>query len=298
MGCGIAFTFARAGIDCVVVDVSEQASREGHARVLADARAAAEAGLIAAEEANAIAAAVSWRWPLSEALDGCDLVVEAVTERLAAKHEVYARVEAAVGEDVVIATNTSAIPIADLAGCLAVPRRFLGIHWINPAPWVPGLEVVRGPDTDDAVVELVVDAHRRLGKRPVVVPDRAGFVANRLQVALLAEAARMVAEGEVASADIDEVVRNTFGFRLPLYGPFTIADLGGLDVFAAIFETLEREFGERFTVPDALADLVKAGKLGAKSGEGFLAWSDADLAAATGRRDAGLKAIGAAQNAP
>lgn len=295
MGRGIAFAFARAAIPCTVVDVDEAATRDGLARVLEDVRGATENGLISHPEAAVIERHLDSSWPIETAVAGRDLVVEAITEQFEAKRRAYERVERAVDERVVIVTNTSAIPITELAGFLEAPGRFLGTHWFNPAPWVPGLEVIPGPATDAEVVRRVVAAHRRLGKHPVVVPDRAGFVANRLQVALLAEAARLVQEEGIAAEDVDAIVRDSFGVRLAVYGPFAVADLGGLDVFAAIFATLEGELGERFRVPPALAELVQGGHLGAKSGRGFLPWPPERIAAESDRRDRALTALLAAR---
>ena len=181
----------------------------------------------------------------------------------------------AAGDDAVIATNTSSIPIAQLAAGLRRPERFLGVHWFVPPLLVPCVEVIPTAATADHVVERVVDALARLGKTPVVVGDGPGFVANRIQFAMFREAARIVEEGLAAPEQVDEVVRSSFGFRLPFFGPFTIADMAGLDVYADIFDTLEGGLGEDFAAPRVLRDHVDRGEFGVKSGRGFLELSQA-----------------------
>jgi 3-hydroxybutyryl-CoA dehydrogenase len=134
---------------------------------------------------------------------------------------------------------------------------------------------------------------RAVGKRPAEVGDRAAFVSNRLQMALMREALACVEEGLVTREDLDEVVRSTFGFRLPFFGPFLIADMAGLDTYASVFRTLEREVGPAFAVPGALQELVDAGRVGTKSGEGFGTYSEADRDALLLERDRRYAALGA-----
>ena len=163
------------------------------------------------------------------------------------KLAVYAAIEAAADDDAVIATNTSSIPIAQLAAGLQRPGRFLGVHWFVPPLLVPCVEVIPTRTTDDRVVDEVVGALTRLGKTAVSSSgDGPGFVANRIQFAMFREAARIVEDGVATPEQVDEVVRSSFGFRLPFFGPFTIADMAGLDVYADIFDTLERGLGRDF----------------------------------------------------
>ena len=163
------------------------------------------------------------------------------------KVAVYASIEAAAAEGAVIATNTSSIPIAELAAGLQRPERFLGMHWFVPPLLVPCVEVIPAPATDAHVVQRVVDALTQLGKAAVVVGDGPGFVANRIQFAMFREAARIVEDGLATPEQVDEVVRSSFGFRLPFFGPFTIADMAGLDVYGDIYATLERGLGAGFS---------------------------------------------------
>ncbi len=221
---------------------------------------------------------------------GADLVVEAVVERPDAKLAVYAEIEPAAG-DAVIATNTSSIPIAELAAGLESPSRFLGVHWFVPPLLVPCVEVIRTPSTDERVVDIVVEALTRLGKTPVVVGDGPGFVANRIQFAMFREAARIVEEGIAGPEQVDEVVRSSFGFRLPFFGPFTIADMAGLDVYADIYETLERGLGPGFSAPAVLQEHVDRGEFGVKTGRGFLELSQAQADELIDRRNRAYVAL-------
>ena len=168
---------------------------------------------------------------------------------------------------------------------MAGPERFLGVHWMNPAPFIPGVELIPGPDTDPAVLDLAEELIRGLGKTPARVADTPGFVANRLQFALYKEAVQIVADGVATPEQIDAVVSNTFGFRLALFGPFAIGDMAGLDVYASSFRTLEKAYGERFTAPAALVATVEDGNLGLKSGRGFLDIDAAHQAALLAYRD-------------
>jgi 3-hydroxybutyryl-CoA dehydrogenase len=291
MGIGIAHVFASAGIPTVLVDSTPERSESARSRAVGLLSRLEQAGNVGsgttATAEQHLAAAPS----IAQAVDGADLVVEAVLERPDVKLAVYAEIEPAAGSDAVIATNTSSIPIADLASGLLQPGRFLGVHWFVPPLLVPCVEVVRAPSTDDRVVAAVVEALTRLGKSPVVVGDGPGFVANRIQFAMFREAARIVEEGIAGPEQVDEVVRSSFGFRLPFFGPFTIADMAGLDVYADIYETLERGLGPGFSAPDALLAHVGRGELGVKSGRGFGELSESEADALIDRRNRAYVAL-------
>ena len=159
-------------------------------------------------------------------------MIEAVPEEQALKEDVLGRCSAAAPASAIIASNTSSLPIGGLAPAVSEPARFLGVHWFNPPEWTPGIEVIAATGTSRETVERVVAFLRAIGKRPAEVADRAGFVSNRLQMALLREAIAIVDEGLATRESLDEVVRSTFGFRLPFFGPFLIADMAGLDTYA------------------------------------------------------------------
>jgi 3-hydroxybutyryl-CoA dehydrogenase len=253
-----------------------------------------QAGLLEAGRAQLIEDNVTAAASIAAAVADADIVIEAVTEDPDVKAGVFSAVERAARADAVIATNTSAIPIRELASTLDRPDRFLGLHWFNPPQWVPGVEVIAGPQTRAEVVERCHQLVRRMGKRPVSVGDSAGFVANRIQFAMFKEAVQVVADGVATAEQVDEIVRTSFGFRLPFYGPFAIADMAGLDVYAGAYAALERELGPRFAAPPALRELVDSGNLGTKSGGGFLGVTGDAVERMAAQRDsryAGLAAL-------
>jgi 3-hydroxybutyryl-CoA dehydrogenase len=270
MGVGIAQVFAAGGIPTVLVDATPELSTAARERAVELLGRLERAGNVGSGTTAAARQSLFAASTIQDAVPGADLVVEAVVERPDVKLAVYAEIETAAGEGAVIATNTSSIPITELAAGLRSPGRFLGVHWFVPPLLVPCVEVIPSPSTDDRVVGLVVETLERLGKTPVVVGDGPGFVANRIQFAMFREAARIVEEGIAGAEQVDEVVRSSFGFRLPFFGPFTIADMAGLDVYADIYETLERGLGPGFSAPGLLREHVERGEYGVKTGGGFL----------------------------
>ncbi|HEV3476402.1 MAG TPA: 3-hydroxyacyl-CoA dehydrogenase family protein, partial [Rubrobacteraceae bacterium] len=215
-----------------------------------------------------------------------------VPEDLELKHEILAACSDAAPAESVIVSNTSSFPMDELAKSVERPGRFVGTHWFNPPEWTPGVEVIPAAATDPEVVERVMVFLRALGKRPATVGDGPGFVANRIQNALFLEALRCVEEGLASPQEVDEVVRSCFGFRLPFFGPFQIADMAGLDVYVSVLETLREGLGERFETPDALRELVELGRTGTKSGAGFLEYSDEERERLLLERDRRYAALG------
>ncbi len=225
---------------------------------------------------------------LEGAVTDADIVIEAITEHAPTKRNVWRRVSATARPDAVLATNTSSLSIDDLAREIAIPERFAGMHWFTPADLIPCVEIVRGAETSDETVAALSALAQRAGKAPVVVADSPGFVANRLQFALLAEALRCVEEGVATPAQIDEIVRTSFGPRLALLGPFANADLGGLDVYAEILRVLHDGLGPRYPASSALHDHVADDRLGVKSGAGFADYSPTAAVAVREYRDRAL----------
>jgi 3-hydroxybutyryl-CoA dehydrogenase len=291
MGVGIAHVFAVAGIPTALVDASPDRSEQARVHALELLERLEAIGCVDARGRARGEASLTAAGSIAEAVRDADLVAEAVVERPEVKLEAYEQVEAAAAADAVIATNTSSIPIALLASGLRRPERFLGVHWFVPPLLVPCVEVIAAPATDRRVVERIVDVLARLGKAPVSVGDGPGFVANRIQFAMFREAARIVEAGLATPAQIDDVVRSSFGFRLPFFGPFTIADMAGLDVYADIYATLERELGEEFRAPAVLTEHVANGEYGVKTGRGFLQIPPEQAAQLVERRDRAYHAL-------
>jgi 3-hydroxybutyryl-CoA dehydrogenase len=192
-----------------------------------------------------------------------------VFENPAVKHVVLKEISEAARPDAIIGSNTSTIPVHVLQEAVVGPERFLIVHFSNPAPFIPGVEIVSGEHTDSSLVPLVKELLARAQHSGAEVADTPGFVLNRLQYALLKEACTIVEEGIATPVDVDTIVSTTFGFRLPFFGPFAIADMAGLDVYGMAFKTFENAFGERFTPPKVLNDQVAAGHHGFKTGAGF-----------------------------
>ncbi len=269
MGIGIAHVLAGADIDTTLADIDAEAAATGHARALESMARLEEIGCAQHGAAARVDAHLSHSSTAAAAVVDAELIIEAVIERADVKREVYETIAATASPLAVIATNTSSIPIEELAPGVPSAERFVGIHWFVPPLLVPCVEVIPCSLTDPRVVTRVVTLLQSLDKVPVVIGDGPGFVANRVQFALFREATRIVEEGIATAEQVDEIVRSSFGFRLPFFGPFTIADLAGLDVYADIFATLERGLGKSFSAPTLLTEQVAAGNLGVKSGRGF-----------------------------
>jgi 3-hydroxybutyryl-CoA dehydrogenase len=270
MGGGIAQSLADAGIRVTLVDVSHEATIASHARLLREAAAFEKQGLFRPGAADRIEAHLVIGETIEEAVRDVDFIEEAVPEIPDLKRELLTRISRVARADAIIGTNTSTLPVHTLAPAVSGPERFLTVHFSNPAPFVPGVELVCGEKTDPAILPVVKDMIRRAGHQSAEVADTPGFVLNRLQYVLFKEACAIVEEGIATTQGVDTIVRSTFGFRLPFFGPFAIADMAGLDVYQNCFKTFEQAFGERLAAPKILKDLVAAGKLGTKSGEGFV----------------------------
>jgi 3-hydroxybutyryl-CoA dehydrogenase len=269
MGIGIAYVAASAGFDTELVEVDETRSAAAVAALKARWAAAVSRGSMTSAGASAAVARVSVAPSLDEIADRPDIVVEAVPERLDLKHAVLAAAEAKA--PALLGSNTSSISIGDLAACLGRPDRFIGLHFFNPVWAMTLLEIVVGPATTDETTAAAVTLAARLGKDPVVVQDKPGFATSRLGVALGLEAIRMVSDGVASPADIDKAM--TLGYRHPM-GPLELGDIVGLDVRLDIARTLQAAYGDRFAPPQLLIEMVEAGRLGRKSGQGFYTWVD------------------------
>jgi 3-hydroxybutyryl-CoA dehydrogenase len=207
------------------------------------------------------------------------VAIECVPESLALKQSVFAEIERLAPREMPLASNSSSFPISEIGKGLASRARMLGLHFFMPAHLVPCVEVIRGPDTDPAVCGSMAATMRALGKVPVDVrKDIPGFLANRLQHAMMREAFALIEQGLASPEDVDNAVRYGFGFRYLAAGPILQKDLAGLDVHAAAAATIYPTLANDTTPPRALRDRVAAGKLGVKTGEGFYKW-DANRAA-------------------
>lgn len=280
MGGGIAQVLALNGFTVRIADVNVEATRESLTRLEREAKEFEEQGLFGRGSAETIMGNLTAGDSVEEAVADVDFVMEAVFEDREVKKEVLARVCASARPDAIIGTNTSTIPVKVLVEAVTNPERFLTVHFSNPAPFIPGVELVAGEATTQEVIDAVKDLLVRAGREGAQVADTPGMALNRLQYALLKEATLIVEQGVATVEDVDTIVRTTFGFRLGFFGPFAIADQAGLDVYAKGYSTLENEFGERMATPKLLTDAVAADRKGTKNGKGLTGDFDDDTKAA------------------
>lgn len=277
MGGGIAQIFALAGFHVTIADVSAAAAEAALDRLRREASQFEAQGLFEPGSADTVARNVSAAPEVEDAVADADFIEEAVYEDLATKREVLARISARAPRDAIIGSNTSTLPVRELVRTVRGPERFLTVHFSNPAPFIPGVEIVAGVDTSPQTVDTVKALLARIGRVGAQIADAPGMVLNRLQYALLREAFLVVEDGVATIEDVDTIVRTTFGFRLGFFGPFTIADQAGLDIYAKGFATLEDAYGDRFATPRLLSEAVAAGRHGLKNGHGLLRdFDDAD----------------------
>lgn len=279
MGHGIAQVSAMAGHDVTLRDIESEIVADGIDAIRSNLEGGVERGKVTREEMDATLANVTGETDLATAIDGADLVVEAVPEDLDLKTTVLTDAEDVAGEDTTLATNTSSLSVTELASELHRPGNLIGLHFFNPVHIMSLVEVVVGERTDESTREFGVEFVAGIDKTPVVVRDVPGFASSRLGVALGVEAVRMVEEGVASPRDIDNAME--LGYNHPM-GPLELTDVVGLDVRLDILEYLRTELGERFKPPQLLKRKVRAGKLGKKSGEGFYVWEDGEAVAMSG----------------
>ena len=266
MGSGIAQVAARAGYRTELFDVAPGAAQRARERIAESLGRAVEKGRCVASERDEALARLSVAADLDAAAASADLIVEAAPEDLQLKKDLFARLSRAARPEAILASNTSSLPITALASATRHPGRVIGLHFFNPVPAMKLLEIVQGERTDGMVVTACRAIGARLGKEVVVVRDAPGFATSRLGIAMALEAIRMLEEGVASAEEIDRAIELGYGHPM---GPLKLTDQVGLDVRLAIAEHLHSELGERFRPPQLLRRMVRAGKLGKKSGEGF-----------------------------
>jgi 3-hydroxybutyryl-CoA dehydrogenase len=272
MGQGIAQVAATAGFVTHMHDVDAARVDKALGVIKAVTERLVQKGKMTAEKQGEVLAMLVAAPELGPAAADADLVIEAVPESMDLKIALFDQVKLFAPEHAIFASNTSSLSITEIGQRVGAPARTVGLHFFNPPPVMELIEVVRGLGTSEATVEASLALAKRLGKTAVVVNDTPGFATSRLGVALGAEAMRMVEAGVASAADIDKAME--LGYRHPM-GPLKLTDLVGLDVRLSILEHLHREVGEQFRPPTILRQMVRAGRLGKKSGEGFYRWTEA-----------------------
>jgi 3-hydroxybutyryl-CoA dehydrogenase len=266
MGSGIAQLAIEAGLDAVGREIDLSRAEAGRERIAHFLTRKVEKGQLDRAARDDAVGRLRLTTELSDLAD-CEIVIEAAFEDLAVKHDLFRELEAAVGEDAILATNTSALSVTEIASVLQRPRRALGMHFFNPAPLMPLVEIVRAERTADDVFETAYDLGARLGKTPVRCTDTPGFVVNRVLIPLLNDCVRVLDEAGVTPEDLDAGMKHGAGWPM---GPCALLDLVGADVHVHASEALYEKLREpRMAPPPRLVRMLQAGKLGRKSGEGF-----------------------------
>ena len=270
MGHGIAQISAGIGANVHLYDPLAGAPSAAIARIRGNLDKGVQLGKVAAADRDAALARIR---PFDELVAACrdtDCVIEAVPESLELKRDLFATVDKHAPAHALLATNTSSLPVAEIATSLRAPSRLVGMHFFNPAHLMKLVEIVRHAKSDPDAVALAVALVERLGKTPIVVTDSPGFASSRLGLVIGLEAMRMVEQGVASPSDIDTAMKLGYGHPM---GPLELTDLVGLDVRLGIADYLESTLGAAFTPPAILRRKVAEGKLGKKTGEGFYRWS-------------------------
>jgi 3-hydroxybutyryl-CoA dehydrogenase len=287
MGRGIAVAFAYAGHIVTMIDIKAR-SAEDFARLEADAlgevrktfASLSKLGLLSETDVDPLIARVSVvpAGQSGTALSEAGMVFEGVPEVVELKREVLGTASKQVGPDTIIASTTSTILVDDLSGAIVNPRRFLNVHWLNPAYLIPLVEVSPGKTTDPAIIDEVKALLEGIGKVPVVCAATPGFIVPRIQALAMNEAARMVEEGVASAEEIDKAIRYGFGFRYAVLGLLEFIDWGGGDILYYASRYLEGALGsDRYRAPDVISRNMHEGRIGLRTGAGFLDYSGMDV---------------------
>lgn len=291
MGYSMAQIFARYGYDVTVYDLAEAALDNARLRIAQGTDNLVADGEITRGEGDALLTRLEYTCDKACFAD-CDLMVESIAEKLEIKQSFYREVSELTRPDAILASNTSGLSINALASAVAGPERFIGMHWFNPSNIIPLIEIVRSDATSDECAAAVRDVSSRIGKKPVVVArDVPGFVANRLQFAVLREALHLVEEGVVDERGVDDVMRYGLGVRYACLGPLAVADFGGLDTFHHIASYLNADLCNAAEPSRLLTEKYEAGAYGVKAGRGFYDYSDGRDVTATQERDEAYLAV-------
>ena len=286
MGPGMAAVLARAGSEVRLYDISDE--------ILERAKAGyqmATGALDRVEAASAPGGSVVFSSDLSKALAGAELVLEAIPEKLDLKREVTARLEDHLADDAIIASNTSGIPITQIATALKHPARFAGMHWSNPPHLIPMIEVVPGEQTAAATTDKIVGIIQAFGYEAVTEKEVPGFVENRILYAILRECLSLVERGIVSEADMDTCVKWGIGYKLAVIGPMRLLDLAGLDIYSSVASYLNPDLSASKEVPGMIREKADAGQLGMKTLGGIYPYTAEQVAERRAEIAKGLIAV-------
>jgi 3-hydroxybutyryl-CoA dehydrogenase len=266
MGAGIAQVSVQSGFETVGREVSKELAERGRSTIDRYLTRGVEKGRLSREERDAALGRLTLTTDLAD-LAGCDLVIEAVLEELELKREIFAELDRLARPEAVLATNTSALSVSEIAEATTRPQRVVGMHFFNPAPVLPLVEIVRARESSDGAVSAAYEWAERAGKQPVRCNDTPGFIVNRILIPLLNDCVRVLDEAGVQPEELDKAITNGAGWPM---GPCALIDLIGIDVHVHASEALHGKLGEaRMAPPERLVRMQEAGQLGRKSGRGF-----------------------------
>jgi 3-hydroxyacyl-CoA dehydrogenase len=286
MGPGMGAVLARAGIETALYDVSPEALERAKTGV-----ELARGVLERLEAPKEDGGSLRFERDLAAALDGVDVVLEAVPEKLELKHEVFPQLEQHVAEETIIASNTSGIPITKIAEVCTRAERVVGMHWSNPPHLIPMIEVIPGERTEPRVVDDACELVRRFGYHPVVEKEVPGFVENRILYAILRECLDLVDRGIIDPEGLDLNVRWGIGYKLAVIGPMELLDMAGLDIYNAVGSYLNQDLSTSGEVSSTIRDRMAEGKLGMKTGSGIYDYTPEQIEQLRGQRAAKLVAV-------
>ncbi|HBZ80033.1 MULTISPECIES: 3-hydroxyacyl-CoA dehydrogenase family protein [Brevibacillus] len=286
MGHGIAQLYALAGFSVSLYDLQEELLHKAKASVEQSLDLLKKEGVITDQDKSSALERIVLTTDLQQAVAEADVITEAVPEVIELKWQLFSQLEQFAKPEAIIASNTSTFSIARLIEKAKLPHRFIITHFFNPAQLVPLVEIVRHEQTAEEVVTATVKLMERIGKAPVLLKkDVPGFIANRLQTALMREAFHLLEEGVASAEDIDTVMKAGIGFRWAFVGPIETADFGGLDTWQRVMDNLAPELDQSITAPQIISEHVNKGELGTKSGAGIYSYEHVSVADRLHARD-------------
>jgi 3-hydroxyacyl-CoA dehydrogenase len=286
MGHGIAQLFATKGKEVILADTSRTSLQTAEKQIGDNLAYMAEIGYLSSREADAASSRIIYTTELKDLTSRARYITEAVVEDLELKKDVFKQLDEMTEESVILASNTSSFDITELSEKVAKKGRVIGTHWFHPPQITPCVEVIPSAHTDEGVVEETMALLDAAGKAPTLCASSPGFVANRIQYALVSEALAIVSEGLATPEQVDRIVRTSFGFRLSAFGPLEVCDQAGLDVYNTIFKYFHKVFKrDVFKPPRILEEMVAKGRFGLKNGKGFYEYGADSVARIRRQRD-------------
>ncbi|MFJ9383742.1 3-hydroxyacyl-CoA dehydrogenase family protein [Peribacillus sp. NPDC101481] len=293
MGSGIAQSFAVSGYFVTINDIKDELLHRAQNRISENLSLLIEEGVLTDQEKQVALAHITYSVDLEGAVRDADFIIEAIPEVIELKLNLYEQMEEIIKPDAIVASNTSTIPISQLMEKASFADRMIITHFFNPGHLVPLVEIVKHDETKPEIVKTTMDLMRKIGKSPILLKKEiAGFIANRLQTALMREAFYLLKEGVANAEDIDTAITAGPGFRWAFTGPIEIADFGGLDTWQRVFDNVAPALDQSKEAPDLISDLVAEGKLGTKSGEGIFTYEESTVSQKINERDRNFIKLG------